>query len=258
MNSAIYEGLVRHRRFSPAGLTFRYSLFMMYLDLDELPRLFEGRWLWSSERFNLAWFRREDHLGDPNLPLGYSVRDLVEQQTGERPEGPIRLLTHLRYFGYCFNPISIYFCYDPAGRHVDTIVAEVSNTPWGEQHCYVLGGALNEGRGTRKRYRFDKAFHVSPFMDMDVHYDWRFSEPGSRLSIHMENLNGDGKFFDATMSLGRREISAKALSRVLTQYPFMTAKVISAIYFQAFRLWVHGCAHYPHPKKRSTTVRGRP
>jgi DUF1365 family protein len=250
MHSCIYQGQVRHRRFHPVAHTFTYSLFLMYLDLDELPVLFKGRWLWSSEHFALAQFRRTDHLGDPQVPVDQAVRTLVAQRTGQRPQGPIRLLTHLRYFGYCFNPVSFYFCYDRADTHVETIVAEVTNTPWGEQYCYVLDDALNEAHGRKKRYRFSKTFHVSPFMDMAVDYDWRFCEPGPRLTIHMDNLTAGNKFFDATMTLTRREITGPALARTLTRYPFMTGKVIAAIYLQALRLWLKKVPFYPHPAQQ--------
>ncbi len=250
MHSCLYAGQVRHRRFAPIEHAFSYSLFLTYLDLDELPTLFQGRWLWSSNRFSLAWFRRQDHLGNPNVPLSQAVRDLIEQQTGTQPQGPIRLLTHLRYFGYVFNPVSFYFCYDPSDEKVETIVAEVNNTPWGEQHCYVLGEALNQASGQKKRYRFNKMFPVSPFMDMDVQYDWRFLKPGRQLIIHMDNRKNDGRFFDATMTLTRREITSSSLAQVLLHYPFMTGKVIGAIYWQAFRLWLKKCPFYPHPKWR--------
>jgi DUF1365 family protein len=247
MHSCLYVGQVRHRRFHPVEHAFSYSLFMMYLDLDELPTVFKGRWLWSADHFALAQFRRSDHLGELDVPLAQAVRDLVEQRLGRRPQGPIRLLTHLRYFGYCFNPVSFYFCYDRDDHRVDTIVAEVTNTPWNEQHCYVLGDSLNEGIGTKKRFRFAKTFHVSPFMDMAVDYDWRLCEPGQRLTIHMENRNAQGRFFDATMTLSRRELTGPALAWALTAYPFMTGKVIAAIYFQALRLKLKKVPFYPHP-----------
>src|SRR5512145_291613 len=213
MNSSIYEGVVRHRRFSPVPHAFTYRLFMMFLDLDELPTVFHGRWLWSIDRANLACFRRTDHIGDAAIPLDQTIRQLVEAKTGTRPTGPIRLLTHLRYFGYAFNPVSFYFCYDYADRHVDTIVAEITNTPWGERHCYVLGQDDNHAAGSKKRFHLDQVFHISPFIDMDVVYDWRFTEPTSRLTIHMENLRDGRPFFDATMRLERRKLSGPTLAR---------------------------------------------
>lgn len=250
MKSAIYTGLVRHRRYSPVPHSFTYRLFMMYLDLDELPMLFKDRWLWSGDRGNVAWFKRGDHVGDPATPLDQSIRQLVEARTGKRPTGPIRLLTHLRYFGYVFNPVSFYFCYDQRDRQVETIVAEITNTPWGERHCYVLGPEDNRVRGSRKRYQLEKVFHVSPFIDMDVLYDWRFSEPTSQLAIHMINLRAGQPFFDATMVLRRKEISGTALARVLVEYPLMTVKVIGAIHWQALKLWIKGVPFHAHPDKR--------
>ena len=180
---------------------FQYRLFMMYLDLQELPRLFRGTWFWSVDRVNLAYLRRRDHLGDPRVPLDHAVRDLVQERVGSRPRGPIRFLTHLRYFGHCFNPVSFYYFYDRQDRHVETTVAEVHNPPWGEEHCYVFPESMNEhpSRGW-KPYRFSKAFHVSPFMEMDISYDWRFREPGETLSVHIENLTPAGKRFDATLT----------------------------------------------------------
>ena len=138
MNSKIYFGRVSHRRFTPRQHAFSYRLFMLFVDLNELDRLFDRHWLWSARHFNLAWFRRSDHLGKPEQPLGEAVLDVVEDQLGRRPSGRIMLLTHLRYFGYLMNPVCFYFCYGENPETPDVIVAEVNNTPWGEQHCYVL------------------------------------------------------------------------------------------------------------------------
>ena len=156
MHSAIYEGTVRHRRFAPVRNQFTYRLFMLYLDLAELSDVFRGRVLWSTDHFNLAWLRRSDHLGDPAVSLDEAVRELIAERTGTRPMGPIRLLTHLRYFGHCFNPVSLFYCYDPAGERVETVVAEVSNTPWHERHCYDLPDTINRHPGCWKRYRSDR------------------------------------------------------------------------------------------------------
>ena len=240
----------------PAGHEFVYRLFMMYLDLDELDRVFEKRWLWSTRRRAPARFRREHHLGDPSMPLSDAVRELVHAQTGRRPEGPIRLLTHLSYFGYCFNPVSFYYCFDTSGTRVETIVAEVNNTPWGERHCYILDETMDRGTAGVRRYAPAKQMHVSPFMEMDIDYDWRFSEPREALAIHMENARNGQKIFDATLDLRRVEIGAGSLARMLASYPFMTLKVIVGIHWQALRLWLKKVPVHDHPAKRARIRHG--
>lgn len=252
MHSCIYEGRIRHRRFTPVENLFSYRLFMMYLDLAELPHLFDRHRLWSSERGSLAHFRRRDHLGDPDTPLEESVREHVRQHTGTRPQGPIRLLTHLRYFGYRFNPVSFFFCFDGEDQQVETIVAEITNTPWGEQHLYVLAEDLNSGQGAKKRYAFDKNFHVSPFMAMEQQYVWRFTQPGPHLSVHIDNWERNCRLFDATMTMRRNEITDRSLARVLCQYPLMTARITAAIHWQAAKLYLKKCPFYPHPKSLQT------
>ncbi len=242
----------------PVERDFRYRLFMMFLDLDELPKLFDRYWLWSAERPSLARFRRSDHFGDERKPLKEAVCDLVESETGCRPAGPVRLLTHLRYFGYGFNPVSFYYCFDTRGEKVEHIVAEVNNTPWNEQHCYVLSERQNVGTPQHKRFVFAKGFHVSPFMEMDMGYDWRFTLPGEKLAVHMENRKDGHKLFDATLRLERRALSGRALARVLTVYPLMTLRVIAAIYYQALCLWLARVPFFAHPDKKEAPQAASP
>jgi DUF1365 family protein len=252
MHSALYTGVLRHRRFAPRGHQFSYRLFMMYVDLAELDEVFRGRWLWSVRRPALAWLRRADYLGDPRLSIDEAVRQRVAAQTGARPTGPIRMLTHLRYFGIGFNPVTFYYCFDAADTHVESIVAEITNTPWNERHAYVLTSPMREALPRVLRYRFAKQFHVSPFMPMEMDYDWRFGTPARCLSVNMQNFQHGERVFDATLSLSRREIGAGALARALLAFPCMTASVLAGIYTQALKLWFKRVGFHIHPSRTST------
>jgi DUF1365 family protein len=254
MNSAIFEGSVKHRRQNPVAHEFRYSMFMMYLDLAELDEVFSKRWFWSVGRRALARFRREDHFGDNAVPLDQCVRDRVEAETGKRPKGAVCLLTNLSYFGYCFNPVSFYYCFGKNNENLEAIIAEVNNTPWGERTLYVMAHKGVDSPMGHMEFTPAKRMHVSPFMQMDVDYRWRFSVPGEALSIFMENKRAGKKVFDAGLNLHRTEISDLSLARILTFHPFMTFKVIISIHWQALRLWLKGAPVHDHPEKGNSVV----
>jgi DUF1365 family protein len=258
MLSCIYEGHVQHRRYSPIGHQFRYGLFMLYLDLDELPRLLQGGYGLHEAFFSPASFCRKDHLGDPAIPLREAVFNLVKKQTGVQLSGPVRLLTLLRHYGYYFNPLSLYFCFDHDSGAVTAIVAEVTNTPWLQKHWYVLWEGNRFGRTQPLRFRHRKAFHVSPFLDMDADYEWRLTAPGPRLAVFLANRRNGQRFFDVTMVLRRLELSRRTMVRSLVRHPWMTARVSQAIYWQALRLWLKKCPFYPHPAYRNTQETTRP
>ncbi len=246
LRSGIYRGTVRHRRFDAVRHRFTTSLFFAYVDLDELEQLFARRWWWSARRPAPMWFRRRDYFGPPDVPLACAVRDAVAAQTGRRPEGAVRVLTNLRMFGYVFNPVSLYYCFDRDER-LAAVLAEITNTPWGERHHYVVAAAAAQ---RTLRASFDKQFHVSPFQSMRQRYDWALSPPGERLAVHMQSRAGGEKVFDATLVLERRPWTTRQLAAAALRHPWMTAKVTLAIHWHAFLLWCKRAPFHVHPSKR--------
>lgn len=246
--SAVYEGTVRHRRHRPQPHEFSYRMAQLYLDLDEVDSIFDKRWLWSPRGRNLAEFRRSDYLGSADMPLADAVRNRIRTATGVRPSGPIRLLTHLRYGGMAFNPVSFYYCYTADGQHLEHVVAEITNTPWKERHAYVLPVADAQSHGRAWHWDFAKAFHVSPFMAMQREYHWNLTAPANDLNIHMDVLSDGEREFDATVSMQRLPLNGSSLARVLWRYPLMTAQVVGAIHWQALRLWLKRNPVHDHPR----------
>ncbi|MGZ4165838.1 MAG: DUF1365 domain-containing protein [Solirubrobacteraceae bacterium] len=241
--SAIYTGTIRHRRMSPAR-SFCHRLALVYVDLAELPSLLGGRLLARGP--GPVRFRRRDYLGPASVPLDTAVRDRVAELAGQRPEGPIRLLTQLRSFGLCFNPVSFYYCFDPLGEELECVLAEVTNTPWGERHSYLLsdrapGSAVLRGR-------FDKELHVSPFMGMDHVYDAGATPPGATLSVHIESRRGGERAFDATLLMRRRPFSRVSVAWMTARYPMATVRVLALIYGHAVGLKLAGARVHPHPQ----------
>jgi len=248
--SAVYEGRLRHRRFEPVGHSFSYRLFMAYLDLDELPAVLDPFPLWSARRAAPAHYCREDYMGDPRQPLAECVRSAVERRAGVRPGGPVRLLANLRYFGHVFNPVCFYYCFDPGGRRVEAVVADVTNIPWGESHPYVL--TRGERIGSVLSGQFEKALHVSPLMGMEQTYTLRANDPGEKLLVHIDSHSDDdrAKTFDATLSMRRRELSGPVLTKMLARYPAVSLQAVGKIYVQALRLKLKGAEYFPHPRGR--------
>lgn len=247
MESGIYIGEIRHRRFRPKKHFFTYPIFMTFLDIDRIPELMSVSRFTSYERWNWASFRNADHFGDAND----SIRRRLSQDAGRNqlflPDGKIFVLTHLRYLGYSFNPVSFYFCYD-AQERLQMIVAEVNNT-FGETHNYWLSqsNARASSNDDALHFTHEKYFHVSPFMKMDAHYDWTFTDPADQLLVQQSERDSLGLLFDATLRMNRRDWSAKEVRRTLMEFPWMTAKVVAAIYWEAARLLIKGVPSTPHP-----------
>jgi len=247
MESAVYCGQLRHRRFSPREHSFSYPVFMTLLDIDRLEELMSVSPFAAYNRWNWTAYCERDHFGDAKRPLRERLLEDAERNGLTVPDGPIFLLTHLRYLGYVFNPVSFYYCYDAAGNLVQ-MMAEVNNT-FGESHNYWLTPANERDSAAARRYETPKKLHVSPFMGMQLDYDWIFTPPGERLVAHMNTVAGGKAFFDATLQLERRPWTSAELHRALLRYPFMTARVTGAIHWEALKLWLKQVPVFTHPKK---------
>jgi len=243
MDEAVASGVVWHRRSQPRAHQFRYRLYYSLLDVDRLDAIFsKSRW-WSLERFNLVSLRRTDCIGPFDRAIGDAVRERVRGELGFVPDGRIRMLTHLRQWGFCFNPVTFYFCEHATA--LQAIVAEVHNTPWGERHAYVLDA--RDQSGPVWRFEFAKAFHVSPFLPMGLDYDWRFVLTGQSIGIHMLVTEHGAECFRAGMKLALSPLDHRAMGQIPLRFPLVTLKVVTAIYWQAFRLWIKRIPFHSHP-----------
>jgi uncharacterized protein len=245
MESALYFGTLRHRRFTPVRHEFSYGVHMAFLDIDRIPEIMSRSVLSSYNRFNWTAFCEKDHFGDPSKTLRQRLTEDASRAGVELPEGPVFLLTNLRYAGYCFNPISLYYC---LGGREPVILAEVHST-FGEIRNYWLSPANQVPAAHSLRYRCDKTMHVSPFNPMDLEYDFVLTPPDEKLVAHMNTWRGGESFFDATLTLERKPWTAANLRLALVRHPWMTAKVITAIHWEALRLFLKGAPVYTHPDR---------
>ena len=254
IRSRVYRGTLRHRRFTPRQHAFSYQIWMAYLDLDELPTLFDNVPGFSARHRALARFRREDYLAPTDLPLKDAVRQELSRQLGEAPQGRICILTQLRTLGSMFNPISLYYAFDQHDR-LTAVLGEVTNMPWREHTCYAC--RVDPERHSHGAM-FIKDMHVSPFNPMNMTYRWRFNTPDEKLLVHMENWHDDPapnapkRQFDATLMLEAAPATRRVLLSTLARQPWISLKTVAGIHFEALRLWLKRIPVFDHPQRKET------
>ena len=226
---------------------FKYPIFMTYFDISKIDELFKKKSLLTNiDKPSFISFYREDYHNNSVKCLDDAVRNTLKNKYDYIAKGPIRILTHLRYFGYCFNPVSFYYCFDKSEKNIDAIIAEVTNTPWKQRYCYVLDCQNSEKKNIFKNIK-DKKLHVSPFFPMDHEYHFSISKPDKTITIKIDNLNQGVKVHEALLSLNKEDFSKKSLIKALINFPFMTVKVVTAIHWQAIKLWFKGAKLYNNP-----------
>ncbi|WP_339843811.1 DUF1365 domain-containing protein [uncultured Halopseudomonas sp.] len=253
LNSALYSGIIRHRRHAPRKHAFRYRISMLWLDLQEQSQVFGMSGLWSGRWWSPMRFRERDYLSmhrREGEQLADTARRLVSEELSLTLAGPVRMLTQVRSFGMLFNPVSFYYCHDNDDQ-LRAIIAEVSNTPWRERFCYVMA---TDPAQAAQQFELSKAFHVSPFLPPELSYRMRFTRPGETLLVHMEDWQADSRLFDATLTLNRRSLNPKMLRNEALSFPFMVAKTVTGIYWQALRLALKRIPFFHHHAPRQNTV----
>lgn len=248
MNSSLYFGEVQHQRFSPKKHGFRYKLFMPHLFLDEIPEVLAQCWFCSVNRPNLTWFRREDYHKPECTSLEDAVLGTMSEQLGEEVKGRISMLTHLRTFGHCFNPVTFYYCWEDDLSAPKALMAEITNTPWHERYAKCFFWNDSDTPSGKSRHTFRKEFHVSPFIGMNIAYDWRFQVPAENLKIDMILQEEGEVLFTANLHMEQRPLTNFQMNLALLQFPFLTMKVTTGIYWNALRLKLMGTPFYPHPE----------
>ena len=244
--SALYTGLVTHRRTRPVVHALRYRVFMMLLDLDEAPALRKALRLFRFDAPGLLSFRQRDHGDGTGKLRPWAEAQL--QEAGYPQCGAIRILCMPRVLGFAFNPLTVYFCYTPAGK-LQAIIYQVNNT-FGQRHAYVLPADGNE----LIAQECGKDFHVSPFLDMALRYRFRIIPPNEDVSIGIQALDSHGIILAASFAGARQTLTDGAIIRAVASMPVQGAGVLASIHWEAVKLWLKGVKLRPEPPKPGSMV----
>ena len=243
MNSCIYNGIVTHQRFKPIKHTLNYKTFSLFLDLDEIEKLDKTVGIFSFNKFNVFSFYNNDHGARDGNSLKKWVLDNLKKFKIDQNITNIKLLCYPRVFGFVFNPLSIFYCYE--NNNLKAIFYEVKNT-FNEQHTYIFKIKDKE----KIEQKCKKKFYVSPFMDMNTFYNFKLIAPGEKLSVFIKQTDDVGTILTATQEGDRKKLNFKQLVINFFKYPLMTIKIIGSIHFEAFLLWKKGAIY----RKRNTKI----
>lgn len=249
--SKIFKGTVSHTRMRETKHTFTYNIELPYFDLTEVDKLFNSSFLWSKNRFNIASFHEKDFFDNLNGSLFNHVKCIAQPYLSGKEIKHIRVLGNCRFLGLFFNPICVYYCFDETNKCLGCI-AQVTNTPWLEKHCYFIPAQSNshyDSKSLRQQHIFEKRFHVSPFMPMNQIYHWNSLFTDEKLSIHMKNFEEGKEVFNVSLKLKPTSIKEYSFTRFALAKPLNVCKTISAIYYQALKLWLKKSTFYNHNRK---------
>ena len=252
--SAIYKGVVRHRRFTPRKHEFNYPIFMLLLKADEIPRVMQKFWQLGTNALRWARFSKRDYIGGKSEDFSRAVKSKIAEKLGIKAKevnGDVYFLGHLRYFGLYLSPLNLYYL--KQGEEFTYMLAEVSNTPWNEKHYYLVD--------LKQTQQHAKEFHVSPFIPMGQDYKWRVVPPSSdqeRCLVHIDVLGkgeSQDKIFEATLSLSRVTLNQKHLMHALAKTPIQTFSILTGIYWQALKLFIKRVPLHKHPNKKIEKIK---
>jgi DUF1365 family protein len=248
-SSCLYWGKVMHRRLRPAAYRFSYRVFWNLIDLSELPALDREIAGFGYNRWGVVSFHDRDHGPRDGSPLRPWIDRHLDAAGIDCRGGAVKLLCFPRLFGFVFNPLSVWFCYD-AGERLRAVLYEVRNT-FGESHSYLIPIESDPGISV---HRCPKRFHVSPFLAMECDYGFRLTPPGHSMALHIRQSDKDGEILIATMAGERRAFTGRVLAQSLIRYPLMALKVVGAIHWHALRLWLKRVPFFPKPDAPSDSV----
>ena len=235
MTSSIYNGAVIHKRFKPKKHFFKYNVFSLLIDLSELEDLDKKIKFFSFNKFNLVSFYEKDHGHRDGSSLVEWIKKNLNENNINSKDIRIKLLCYPRIFGYVFNPLSVFFIYDSSEKLI-SILYEVKNT-FGEQHTYIF---KVKDDANLFQHNCSKKFHVSPFIEMNCNYFFRILKPGEKISVIIDQYQTDEKILYASQDGKRVDFTSKELLKSYLKHPLMTFKIISAIHYEAFKLWTKG------------------